>query len=100
MDAELDLRQAERPLVRRCRDTIIASERELETAAERKSVDGGDRRNAEQRDAPEDALTARGHLRRLRRVAQPRELVDVGAEDEAAAFGRLEDDAARRRRAK
>ena len=55
MNAELHLRQPERSLVGFDGDAIVAGERELQAAAERKAVDRGNRRHLERRDAPEHA---------------------------------------------
>ena len=94
VDAELDLGQPERALVTLGRHAIVARERELQSAAERKAVDGGDRGNAERRNPREQRLTACRELGALGRNLEARELLYVRAENESAALARLDHEAA------
>ncbi len=94
VDTELDLGQPERALVTLGHHAIVARERELQSAAERKAVDGGDRRNAERRNPREQRLTACRERGALGRILEVRELLYVRAENESAALARLDHEAA------
>ena len=94
VDPELHLGQPQRALVGVDDNAIVARERQLQSAPERKAVDRRHSGHGECRNSAEQRLTARRHLGRVRGIAQARELLDVGAEDEAAALAGLEHDAA------
>ena len=80
-DRERHLGEADVPHVRRER-ARRAMQCELETAAEHCAVDGGDRRERQRADAPEQCVPRACAFKRVLGRPQLRELVDVGADAE------------------
>ncbi len=91
MDTQLDFGQAEgKPLVVHG-DTVTAGERELEAAAEGKSMDRRDRRARQRLEAIEDFLAGADQPIAVLGILDCGELLDVRARHEATLLGGDED---------
>ncbi len=97
MDPEHDFRQSKVELAVVCANPVVTGERELEAAAEREAVYGGDRGNRQRRDPVEHLLACAHQAIGLLDVPEPAELADIGARDETAVFPGADHDRARAR---
>ena len=93
MQPEQHLRKAEARIVDR--EPVVASERDLKSAAEAKAVDHGDGRQRQPVEPVHDAMAARQQRFDLRDVGHAAELRNVGAGDEAARLRRADHQPAR-----
>jgi hypothetical protein len=95
LEAELDLRQTEDPVIAVRSDAIVEHHRNFEAAAKAHTVDRHDGRAGQVANAQEYALSELAESRDLGRRFEAAELVDVGAHDETAGFPGVHDEAGR-----